>query len=58
MHNPYTSCAKQILRGKRHVADCCDERTAAAVVVLLNRGMPTCDTPIEDVIKVKEVLWS
>lgn len=54
----YTSCAKQILRGKEHVADCCDERTAAALVVLLNWGRPACDTPIEDVLKVKETLWS
>ncbi len=58
MSDPFTSCGKQILRSKEHVADACNEPTAEAITIMLNKGRFVCsDITEEEFAKVREVLW-
>lgn len=57
MPDPYTSCAKQLLRGKRHVADCCDPETAEALATLLNHAETVFWKDDERMERAQRVLW-
>ena len=59
MPDPYTSCAKQILRGKQHVADCRDPETAEALAIVLNHAQIVFapEVSMERMEFVKGVLW-
>lgn len=54
----YTTCGKQVLRGKQDVAQAATPEIADAIAIMLNHGSPTCDTPVEDVRTVIRVLWN
>ncbi len=59
MPDPYTSCAKELLRGKRHVADCCDPETAEALATLLNHAQFVIapGVGVEQVDSMARALW-
>ncbi|WP_226018467.1 hypothetical protein [Novosphingobium sp. FKTRR1] len=54
----YSTCGKQVLRGKQDVAQAATPDLARAIAIMLNHGTPTCDTPVEEVQTVIRVLWS
>jgi hypothetical protein len=53
----FSATGKQVLRNREHFADARDERAAEAIAIMFNQGAPACDTPIEQALKVHEVVW-
>lgn len=56
MTQPFASQGKQVLKRGKHFADACDDEAARAIAVMFNRGVPGCETPIEDVLLLQRVL--
>ncbi|MBF5091324.1 hypothetical protein F1640_15155 [Novosphingobium sp. NBM11] len=57
MTAPYTSCGKQLLRGRKHIADCCDPETAEALAILLNSAEIVFWKDDERMERAQRVLW-